>query len=657
METQSDRYKSRVGTVCPRDCYDTCFMYVHMDDNNEPIRIEGDKDSPITQGFVCPRGNADLRRANSDQRVLYPHMRRGSKPRGTFERISWTEALGILTKELTRVLSKLGPDSVLHLDYSGNQGLLTEYLPQRLFYALGSTETDYTICSASGHHALSLHYGLSYGVEPDELQDMKLTVYWGFNAAVSAPHLYALSRKSREHRGSIIAVDPRRSETAEAADLWIQPRPGSDVALAYGVMKHLIENNLVDSDFIYKYTSGFDNLRQEVSMWSGDLVKQYTGLKWNGITDLAELYAQLKPSATMIGLGMQKSLYGAESVRAISLVPALIGIHRGFYYTNSKGFDVDIPYLIGKSLAMKDTNVVSQVALGKHLKQGEFKFVYIYNMNPVETLPNQQAVSEGLSRKDVFVVVHDTHWTETAKRADLVLPAPTFLEKEDVVVSYSHRHVRKSNKVMEPLGESKSELWVMTQVADKLKLKEDWLHEDPWRAVEKALGNAFEDGTPLDLEKGKTLKLRMRPRDQYQTPTGKIEFYATKAEALGTTPLPKQGPLPLDEGFILLNNAIAKYTHTQFRDVYGPMPSTVLFNLEDAKVYGVRDGDMVELFNEFGALRLKALVSSSVPRGVLWSPRECRDLDGVPQNAIIPDTTQKLGGGSTFNTTIVKVRK
>jgi len=653
----SNKAAGFVQTVCPRDCYDTCFMYVHMGDNNEPIRIEGDKDSPITQGFLCPRGNADLRRANSDQRVLYPHVRRGNKPKGAFERISWTEALHVLTQELTRVLSKLGPDSMLHLDYSGNQGLLTEYLPQRLFYSLGFAETDYTICSASGHRALSLHYGLSYGVEPDELQDMKLTVYWGFNAAVSAPHLYTLSRKSREHRGSIIAVDPRRSETAETADLWIQPRPGSDVALAYGVMKHLIENNLTDTDFIHKYTSGFDSLKQEVSTWSADLVEQYTGLKWNSVADLAELYAQLKPSATMIGLGMQKSLYGAESTRAVSLIPALLGLHRGFYYTNSKGFNIDIPYLTGQRLTTKKTTVVSQVALGNHLKQGEFKFVYVYNMNPAETLPNQKEVREGLSRNDVFVVVHDTHWTETAKHANLVLPAATFLEKEDVVVSYSHRHVRKSNNVMEPLEESKTELWVIAQLADKLGLKEDWLHEDPWKAVGEALRNAFEDGTPSDLQKGKTLKLQMKPRDQYQTPTGKIEFHATKAEAMGTTPLPKQNGLPLNEGFILLNNAVAKYTHTQFRDVYGPMPSTVLLNIEDAKLYGVHDGDIVELFNEWGALRLKVVVSSSVPKGVLWSPRECRDLNGIPQNIIIPDTIQKLGGGSTFNTTVVKVRK
>ncbi|MDH5754161.1 MAG: molybdopterin-dependent oxidoreductase, partial [Candidatus Bathyarchaeota archaeon] len=500
------------------------------------------------------------------------------------------------------------------------------------------------------------HYGLTYGVDPDELPNMKLTVYWGFNTAVSAPHLYALSLKTRKNGGVIVAVDPRQSETAKSADIWIQPKLGSDVALAYGIMKHLIENNLTDSDFIQKYAHGFDKLKEETSKWSVDLIEEYTGLKWDNIAKLAELYADFKPNVTMIGIGMQKSLYGAESVRAISLIPALIGLHRGFYYTNSNGWTTNLSYLTGESLTNKKVKVVSQVALGRHLENGEFKFVYIYNMNPAETLPNQNAVRNGLTRKDVFVVVHDTHWTETAKHANLVLPAPTFFEKEDIVISYSHKYVRKSQKVIEPLGESKSELWIASQLAKRLNLKEEWLYEDPWKAVEKALANAFENGNISDLKKGKMLKLKMKPKNEYQTSTGKIEFYATKAEKLGLTSLPKQYPLPKNEGFILLNTAVKKYTHTQFQDVYGRIPSTVLINPEDAENYEVHEGDTVELYNELGSIKLKAVISTSVPKGVLWAPRECGDINGKPQNTITPDTTQKIGGGPIFNITTVKIR-
>jgi len=645
-------------TVCPRDCYDTCFQKFQLDNDKKPIRVIGDEINPATQGFLCPRGVADIKRAYSAERILYPYERVGEKPNGSFKRISWEEALNIMTRKLAQTMIESGPESILHLEYSGNMGLLTEDLPQRWFYALGFTGTDNSLCSKSGHEALALHYGLSYGVDPDELPRKKLTVYWGFNSAVSAPHLHALSLRSRRNGGLIVAVDPRQSETAKNADLWIQPRPGSDVALAYGVMKHLIDNNLVDSDFIQKHTHGFERLKDEVSRWTAVLVEKYTGLKWDIVARFAQLYIELKPNTTMIGIGMQKSVNGAESVRAISLIPALIGLHRGFYYSNSKAWNIDRQYLTGDSLTRKNVRIVSQVAVGRNLEKGEFKFVYVYGMNPAETLPNQAAVRNGLKRNDVFIVVHETSWTETAQKADLVLPAQTFLEKEDVVVSYSHGHVRKSNRVIEPLGESRNELWIMAEMAKRLDIKEEWVYEDAWTALERAFGEAFDGGSFGDLLAGKTLRLRTKPREEYQTPTGKIEFHSTKAEEMGFESLPKQNSLSsIGDEFIFLNNAIAKYTHTQFRDVYGPMPAKVLINSEDAEHFGIRDNDVVELTNDFGSIKLNAVVSSEVLRGVLWSPHECLDAEGQPQNIIIPDTTQKLGGGSCYNSTVVKMGK
>jgi anaerobic selenocysteine-containing dehydrogenase len=645
-----------VETVCPRDCYDTCFMKVSVDDEGKPTRTVGDEANPVTQGFLCPRGVADIKRTFSHQRILYPQMRVGGKESRTVRRIPWTNALDYLTRRLRDVLDRSGPESVLHVDYDGNMGLFTMHLSQRLFYASGFTKTDGAICSSAGHEALALHYGQSYGIDPEELPNMMLTVYWGFNAAVSAPHLHALSLKAKGNGGSIVAVDPRISETSTSANLHVQPKPGSDVALAYGVMKHLIEQDLVDDNFIQRYTRGYDELVKEVSTWNRSRVGQYTGLDWEIVAKLAESYAKIKPSVTMIGIGMQKSLNGAESVRAISLIPPLVGLHRAFFYTNGRAWSIDTSYLTGEALTEKKIKVVSQVALGNLLERGDFKFVYIYNMNPAVTLPNANAVAKGLKRDDVFVVVHDSHMTETAMLADLILPATTFLEKEDIMVPYSHRYVRRSTKVIEPLGDSKDELWVMAQLADRLNLKQSWLREDPWGAIEKATENAFDGGSPSALREGKTLKLKMRPSDEYQTPSGRLEFHATKAEDLNMTPLPKQHPLPEEGSFVFLNSAISKYTHTQFQDVYGPLPSTVFMNPVDAAEFNVRNNDAVELFNEFGSINLKVTISTSVQKHVLWSPRECRDANGKPQNSIVPDTTQNLGNGSIYNTTIVRVK-
>ncbi len=646
-----------VKTVCPRDCYDTCFITAFINDLGRITSIKGDPENPVTQGFTCARGAKDHVRVYKN-RVLYPFIRAGRKPGRRFRRASWGEALDIVVSRLREVIEKYGPEAILHLEYAGNMGLLTWYFPQRLWNAIGASKTDYSICSKSGHEAISLHYGLSYGVLPEELLEMKLIVYWGFNAAVSSPHLWALSIKARRSGAVIAVVDSRRSESARRANIWLNPRPGSDVALAYGIARYLIEHDYIDTKFIEEWTYGYDLFKEEVMKWTPSRVEDVTGVKWSLIEELGDAYGRLKPSATMIGFGFQKSIQGAEGVRAVSLIPALLGLHRGFYYSNSRGWLVDIPYLNGEKLSKVKPRVVSQVSLGRYIERGEFKFIYIYNMNPILTLPDQRALRKGLARGDVFVVVHETHWTETADYADIVLPAPTYLEKDDIVLPYSHPYVRVMRKVIEPLGESRDEIWVMKKLAERLDLNAEWVLEDPWNALARALHGALENGSFDELLQGKVLRLRQRRRDSYQTPTGKIEFYSTIAEKIGFNPLPVQRPLKLgDKDFILLNSATPKYTHTQFQEVYGPIPPLVVINPEDARSLGIVDGDEVELYNEYGRVRVRAHISNDVPRGVLWSPRQLAGLGGEAQNSLVPPTTQEIGGGPIFNSIIVRVQR
>jgi anaerobic selenocysteine-containing dehydrogenase len=640
-----------IQTVCARDCYDTCFMTVSLRDN-EPVRTMGDK-TGITQGVLCPRGYQDIKRAASENRILYPLV----KVNDTFQQTSWNRALDLITETLTQTLKTRGPQSCLQLCFSGNQGLFSSYLPQRLFYALGFTQTDGSLCSKSGHDALSYHYGLSYGVDPDELPEKDLTVYWGFNAAVSAPHFHRLSLKSQKKGGVIVSVDPRKSETAQTADLWIQIRPGSDVALVYGILKYLIENDLIDRDFITTYTCGIATLKREVKKWTEEEIETLTGVKWEDIIQLGKLYTGKKSQVTLIGIGMQKSIYGSESVRAVSLLPAVVGVHRGFFYSNAQGFPIDYSYLTGESLTNNPSKFISQVAAGSLLEQGTFTFVYIHNMNPAQTLPNVTAVRRGFERDDVFVVVHDTHWTETAYHADIVLPAPTFLEKEDVVIPWGHRYVRKSTQVLPPMGESKSEIWVMTSLAQRLGLDATWVLEDCWKVAEKALEHAFENGDVSDLRKGACLTLRMSPRDEYQTPTGKIELASTRAGEYNISPLPVQYPLPSHpEEYILLTSSMKNYTHTQFQDIYGPIPPLVFIGIKDALKNDIKDSDTLILYNDLGSIAMKAVISVSIPPGVLWIPRQGNDLLGVPVNNIARDITQDIGGGPTFNNMTVKIR-
>ncbi len=615
--------------------------------------IKGDEKHFLTRGFLCPRGVMDVERLYKN-RILYPHIRLREKPGRGFRRVSWNEALNLVAERLRSTLKDYGPKAVLHLEFAGNMGLITWYFSQRLWNAIGAVKTDYSICSKSGHEALSLHYGSSYGRLPEEIPDMKLLVFWGFNAAISAPHIWSLAREARREGALIAVIDPRRSETAERADLWISPRPGTDVALAYGVARHLIEEGYVDLDFIREWTEGYERYVSKVMEWSRSRVEELTGVEWSDIEELGEAYGSFKPSLTLIGFGLQKSLQGAEAVRAVSLIPALLGLHRGFYYSNSRGWLIDIPYLTGERWR-KPSRVVSQVSLGSRIERGEFKFIFIYNMNPLLTLPDQGALRRGLMRDDVFVVLHETHWTETADYSDVILPAPTFLEKEDLVIPYSHNYIRVSRRAVEPLGESRDEIWVMRELARRLGVKQDWIFEDPWEALRRALEGALENGAFEDLLQGKPLRLRMRNRAHYPTPSGKIEFYSKRAEEEGLPPLPSQF-LPEEEGYILLNSATLNYTHTQFREVYGEIPAIVMINEGDAERIGIEKGGIVTLYNELGEVKVKAIVTDQVPKGVLWSPRQLRGLNGEPQNLLVTGETQRIGGGPIFNSTRVRIR-
>ena len=641
-----------ISTVCARDCYDTCSLIVTLDDSGQIRGIKGDPGHPLTRGFTCPRGASDHHRLYKD-RIGSPFLRRGEK----LEQTDWETALDVVADRLGEVIEELGSESVLFLDYAGNTGLLTGAFPARLWNAMGATQTDKALCSASGHAGLALHYGDSYGLNTLELPSARLIVFWGFNAAVSSPHLWAVARQARQTNGArIVVVDPRRSRSARDADLWLQPWPGSDVALAYGLSNYLTKTGYVKLDFLHEWAQGFEELKLEAQNWNPERVERVTGVPWSTIKELGEAYGRLEPSATMIGIGVQKNDQGADQVRAVSFIPALLGLHRGFFYSNSRAFSIDESLLSGRSLTHQAPRIVPQVAVADLVRRGEFRFLFVSCMNPALTLPNQRAFREGISNGDVFTVVHDTHWTRTTQYADVVLPAPTYLEKEDLVIPWSHPYVQYSPQVVAPVDDSRSEIWVMTELATRLHLTEEWLFEDPWVASEAALRDAFEEGTFDSLKSGAVLTLKSKPRDNYTTPSGKIEFYSSKATALGHNPLPAQSSLAVAQGdFILLTSATPRYTSTQFQEIYGPIPAEATISPPDAKRLGLEDGDTVTLSNERGQVKMKVLISDAVREGVVWSPRQSEGLDGQPQNCLMSGEPQELGGGPRFNSTRVTI--
>ena len=644
----------QVSTVCARDCYDTCALIVTLGESEQILSVKGNPKNPVTQGFTCPRGAKDHERLYKN-RVEAPFLREGDR----FERADWDRALRVVSQRLGEVLDKHGPEAALYLDYAGNMGLLTAAFPRRLWNAIGATQTDRALCSKSGHKALALHYGDSHGIVPIEILSLDLVVFWGFNAAVSSPHMWSLARKARKLRGTqIVVIDPRESLTAKSADLWIQPLPGSDVALAYGVINYLIQNDHVHLEFIKQWTHGFEQLKVEASKWTPDRVEQITGVAWRHVEQLGDAYGSLKPGTTMIGIGLQKCNQGADQVRAISFIPALLGLHRGFFYSNGNSFSVNESFISGQAITDKTPKIVGQVALADLVKGGEFKFIYISGMNPAMTLPNQHAFREGISRQDVFVVVHETHWTKTAQYANVVLPAPTYLEKEDLVIPWGHTYVQCSRRAVCPITNSRSEIWVMQEIAKRLGLTEDWLYEDAWGVIELALVDALEGSDFESLRSGEMLTLKTKPKNYYPTPSGKIEFYSSIAALIGLNPMPIQTPLRIEKGnFILLTSATPKYTSTQFQEVFGPIPAVVAMNSQDAERLGIKEGHIVTIANERGQVQVKVTISDTVPERVLWSPRQSEGLAGEPLNCLTSSTPQGIGGGPRFNSTTVTVTR
>lgn len=639
-----------IKTMCARDCPDACWLDVYVEDDTI-VKVEASKENPVTNGLTCPRAKGDPSRTTSMDRVLYPYIRKQGSP--GFNKVEWEEALELVTRKLKETITEHGRESVLLIDYAGNTGFITSGYSKRLWNALGVTMTDYTVCSASGHAGINLHYGLSYGSQPTELESKKNIIFWGFNAKVSSPHQWALATRARSNKGAdIIVIDPRESDTAELANLWVSPKPGTDVALAYGIAHYLITNGLVDLDFIAKHTNGYEEYKQEAMKWTPERVQEVTGVSWEGVVELCTML-QDGSSVFMIGLGLNKSLTGAESCRAVSLLPALLGQHRGFYYTNSRGRYMDIDSS-GSSLTDRKPKVVSMISLGERLEAGEFKFVYVFGMNPAMTLPDSKKVIAGFKRSDTFLVVHDSHITETADLADVVLPATTYLEKDDLYISDCHSYVRIGRKTIEPRVQSLDEHILMKIIATGMEIEEPWVYADPWGDMRKGMKDTFKDGTFDELLSGKGLKVRNKPRDEYQTPSGKLEFYSTTVPD-DVSPVPHQLEISMEEGeYIMLNSALPKYTHTQFRDVYGNIPCIAWVNPADIEAQGIDPKQKVTLQNEHGELIVDVKPTKQVSRGVIWLPRELIDESGNYQNSLSPGTPQTIGGGPMFNT--VKVR-
>ena len=634
--------------ACQRDCLDGCFLILEGEGPEASVR--GDPDHPVTKGFACPKALNFPSYYSSGRRVLYPHIR----TENGFRRVSWDQALDVIASKLEEVMREYGPQEVLIFNYSGNTGLINFNYPLRLAYALNAYRVQYTICDEAGELALELHYGMRYGAFPEDLERAEMVVVWGANPASSSVHAYRILADLKVRGVPIWVIDPRKTKTSLLGN-YVRIKPGTDSVLAASISWYLINEMGVDEGFISKYTVGFEEYARHISKYTPELVEEVTGVPKRTVRELAEEYARLKPSVTYIGVGMQKTKYGAEAVRIISLISALVGVHRGFFFCNSSR-DFDTAYLQGRHLG--EDRRVNMLDVPSMLSSGRFKFLYIYNSNPAVTLPRSDLFREGMGREDLFSVVHDVMWTETAELADVVLPATGMFEQEDFVASWWHPYLAYSPKAWEPLGESRPNWWVVQKLAEKLGIEAPELKEDPIQAFERAVRGSKMLRAPVEevMRRG-YVKLEYPPKHEYQTPSGRIEFFSSAAERLGYSPLPVVGweEVDPDYPYILITSSVPERTSSQ-----DTMPSDLLvrdhiyISRKDADRLGLKTGDLVLLRSPWAEAIATVAVDDSLPSGVLWARRSAKFIKGAV-NDLLHDEKQVIAGGNSLNSSRVSI--
>jgi anaerobic selenocysteine-containing dehydrogenase len=642
--------------TCPRDCYDTCSMVTRV--RTEKLHsFEPNSKHPFTKKMLCPKMK-DLVSGYvySKDRILHPLRRIGPKGSGEFERIPWAEALRTIVKEIKSRSSEFGTSSVVQYGCAGSMGLIQRNFPSRFFNAIGAGRVDETICSSAGAKALEIMYGSSLGMLPEEIEKCRLIVVWGMNPAWSSPHGFQMLRRAQKAGAKIYVIDPIRTETAELGT-HLQIRPTTDAVLALGCINHLVENRLHNEEYLRLNTTGFDKLAEIAKKFDMRSISRTTGLTIREIEDFIADYASMRPSCIMIGYGMQRNRNGGEMVRAISALPAVIGEGRSFFYsTDLDWYDAD--YLEASHLTSRRKEHHGMTDFGRTLDSGKLKMVFVYNSNPLATLPNQQLVRKGFMSDDVFIVVHDLFMTDTADCADIVLPATTCFEHFDINDSYFHQYISLNEKAIEPLGESKSNSDLFRALASEMGLTSRELFEEDEKIAQNLISKSkMVDGRFETLRKKGFLKIKVAERKAFQTPTKKIELYSAAAEAEGLGGLPShvevKGKLP----YQLLTPVHMMLCRSQYHNRNPELEPIVYISPKDMKNEKIDPGSTVTVRNEFGDISAKVEVSEAVPDVVLlsYSALWPKLTGGASLNVLTTDFVQRYGQCSAFNSTFVEI--
>ncbi len=656
-------------TTCPRDCYDACGIAVLRRDG--AIRqVRGDPHHPVSRGRLCRKCSIGYNGAFLDPtaRLTQPLRRVGRKGEAEFITVSWGEALAEIAGRLQQIEATVGAHTVLNAHYTGTFSLLAYFFPLRFFHRLGATEVDPdTICNNAGHVALEYVYGTSLvGFDPRTARDSACILVWGANPSASAPHAH--EHWLPEAPGRVIVVDPVRTETAAMADLHLQPFPGSDGALAFALLHVIAREGLVDRTFVRSHTVGWEELEPQLAACTPAWAEGVTGVPGHLIEEAAVLYGH-GPSLLWIGQGLQRQRTGGNVVRSCSLLPAVTGNlgkpGAGLLYLNgSASRGIDEAYLAGPQLALNAPDPISHMDLVGRLEDSRrSQALFCWNINIAASNPEQERLHAALRRDDLFTVAIDLFATDTTDFADVVLPAASFLEFNDLVASYFHLTLSAQVKAAEPMGEALPNMEIFRRLARAMGYSEPELYESDDELLRTVLHRSGLGEDFASLAARGTVPIAAEPIVQFAelrfpTPSGHIELVSAQAEADGhpRLPLPLADPRPADRRLRLLSPASPWLLNDSFANdakiARRIGAATVALHPDDAAERGLAEGDEAVVANETGRLRLRVSLSEAIPRGVAYSPKgrwPKREPGHANVNALNPGEVSDMGQSTSVH--------
>ncbi len=679
-----------VRGACPHDCPDTCAMLVTVEDGRA-VSVRGAADHPPTQGVLCTKVGRYLDRTYSPDRVLHPMRRVGPKGRGEFERISWDEAIATIVRRFRELAdSAEGPETILPYSYAGNMGIL-QYgsMDRRFFHRLGASLLDRTICATAGKAGWTGVVGAAVGMDVEACVDSRLIVIWGSNAIASNLHFWTRAQEAKRRGARLVAIDPYRSATAEKCHEHIAPMPGTDAALAYGLMHVLIRDGLVDRDYVQRYTLGYDALAERAAEWTPERAAALCRVPIAQIERLAHDLGTIRPSAIRVNYGMQRHAGGGNAMRAVACLPALTGAWRdragGALLSSSGAYPVDTAALERPDLIRGRPRTINMSTIGDALNASEppVRAIFVYNSNPVAVAPESAKVVRGFARDDLFVVVHDLFRTDTADYADLLLPATSQLEHLDVHGSYGHLHVQANNPSIAPLGEALPNTELFRRLAAAMGYDEPCFRESDddlarraFRADDPRIAGWDWDAVKRDGFRRLALPDAYAPFAQggFPTPSGRCEFSSASLAAAGHDPLPevvlpRESPvsnpsLAARYPLAFISPPARNFLNSSFANLpafvaeeRGPR---LLIHPEDAAPRAIVSGAIVRIHNDRGEFQATAEVTVRARPGVVVAPSVWwRKLspDGRNANAVTGQGLTDMGRAATFYDCLVEVSR